>query len=596
MMTDINIAIVGHVSVGKTTILNALFRDKYGEVSMKRTTAGINYFRLVPRLSREESLDENGIISAGDAAYNTKSAETVLNEITADNKDFRNSNKIHEKVFEIELDEPLCKMREDANLVVVDVPGINEAGAGSKYRNFVEEKWHTFDVVVVVMDGKQGVNTEEQIKMLQFVKDNQENKREIPLIILLNKVDDPDDGEQSTLVEESRKELERLFSLQNNARVLDHMLQASPKRRRTNSKFPPVLIPTSAMHAYFYRTASLMTLDQFKKFDKDLIEMIGREEVGKFKWKTLNQDERYQAVHRVVSEEEQYKERLEATNFDKFLGALRYAIGDEHAQLQTIKDQLAVSLKNLSPDRGLANKFKSIYEKAEVLGMSSASLCDHFWSNFEKLETQAFADFECPLSVSVLSEPMNELKIFYEVARNASLLENQERALERMRNLVRHPLSRVFEYAPQSEEGEIIPDMPPPKWEDLSPFDWKSLCNSFLLLSYSRTFCQTFGREKILLETFASTLDVSSSNCGLNLDAYHRAHRSSGRRKSHQNQRGEVEIDKVFPFNANQNSELWPVNNHLLPVFRLPIPATLSDPMHWGHLAWLYCELVESQK
>jgi GTPase Era involved in 16S rRNA processing len=95
---------------------------------------------------------------------------------------------------------------------VVDIPGINEAGAGSKYRNFVAQKWHTFDVVVLVMDGKQGVNTEEQIKMLQFVKENQEKRREIPLIILLNKVDDPDDSEQSVLVEESRKELERLFS------------------------------------------------------------------------------------------------------------------------------------------------------------------------------------------------------------------------------------------------------------------------------------------------------------------------------------------------------------------------------------------------
>jgi GTPase SAR1 family protein len=34
------------VSAGKTTLLNALLRDKYGEVSMKRTTAGINLFRL----------------------------------------------------------------------------------------------------------------------------------------------------------------------------------------------------------------------------------------------------------------------------------------------------------------------------------------------------------------------------------------------------------------------------------------------------------------------------------------------------------------------------------------------------------------------
>ncbi len=192
-------------------------------------------------------------------------------------------------------------------------------------------------------------------------------------------------------MEESRKELGRLFSLRNNLRVLEEMLQPSPtKRSRSSGKFPPVLIPTSAMHAYFYRTASLMNLDQFKKFDKDLIEMIGREEVGKFKLKTLNQDERYEAVHRVVSEDAQYKERLEATNFDKFLGALRYAIGNEQDQMATIKDQLSVALKHLSPQRGLANQFTSIYENSEILGMASARFCDNFWSNYEKLEQLSY--------------------------------------------------------------------------------------------------------------------------------------------------------------------------------------------------------------
>jgi hypothetical protein len=43
--------------------------------------------------------------------------------------------------------------------VVVDIPGINEAGSCDKYMKYVKEKWATFDCVVVVMDGKQGVNS-----------------------------------------------------------------------------------------------------------------------------------------------------------------------------------------------------------------------------------------------------------------------------------------------------------------------------------------------------------------------------------------------------------------------------------------------------
>lgn len=43
----IRIALVDHVSVGKTTLLNALLQDKVTEVSsLRRTTAAVNYFCL----------------------------------------------------------------------------------------------------------------------------------------------------------------------------------------------------------------------------------------------------------------------------------------------------------------------------------------------------------------------------------------------------------------------------------------------------------------------------------------------------------------------------------------------------------------------
>jgi hypothetical protein len=65
--------------------------------------------------------------------------------------------------------------------------------------------------------------------------------------------------------------------------------------------------------------------------------------------------------------------------FDKFLGALRYAIGNEQDQMATINDQLSVALKYLSPQRGLANQLTSNYEKAEILGMASARFFDNFF-------------------------------------------------------------------------------------------------------------------------------------------------------------------------------------------------------------------------
>ncbi|GAX16056.1 hypothetical protein FisN_20Hh269 [Fistulifera solaris] len=611
--TDIQVALIGHVSVGKTTVLNALFRDKFGEVSMKRTTAGINYFRIIPKQKNASkkpngaktakgSVDEIGKQWVDIASYDTKSAGAILKEITADNMAFRNSSAIHERFFDIELDEPLCDMRKDADLVVVDVPGINEASAGSKYRDFVEKKWDTFDVVVLVMDGKQGVNTEEQLKLLQFVKNNQETKRRVSLIILLNKVDDPDDEEQSVLVDESRKEAEKQFNC-----TLGKLLHNTQKSAKSKSSiFTPVLIPTSAMHAYFYCTASLMTFDQFKKFDKDLIEKIGREEVGKFKWKTLSEDKKYQAVYEAVSEEGQYKERLEATNFDKFLEALRDFIGDESAQLKILQEQVRVSLKNLSPKEGLADQFESAYEKSKVVCMPATDLSNHFWVKYNDLEQRVIKDFVGPASICILSEAMNELKSFYDIAHRASWEEDQQKALERMKGLVRHPLLPLLEKATacknQMQEGAFTSKSPPIQWTHLSPLDWHTICSSFLLLSFNKTFCTTFGYEKMLVEMVKDRLSLSSLSftycCS---KVTWEGQESNGIRNGGYTRCGSCGSQhykkqaNIFAFDLNSNSELRPINKDVYAsAFTQQIPTTISDPKHWGHLAWVYCEVVES--
>jgi GTPase SAR1 family protein len=43
---DIKVALIGYISVGKTTVLNALLRDKYGEVAMGRATASVNHYAV----------------------------------------------------------------------------------------------------------------------------------------------------------------------------------------------------------------------------------------------------------------------------------------------------------------------------------------------------------------------------------------------------------------------------------------------------------------------------------------------------------------------------------------------------------------------
>lgn len=157
---EIKLGLMGHVSVGKTTGLNALFQGKFSEVGMKRTTAGINFFRVSsiakrakrpntsPGIEDDATMDWQDI----DDESGFREAKKTLKAIANDNARLRTTNELQERTFEIELDEPLLEdMHDDTNLVIVDIPGVNEAGTRKLYRDYVERTWDSYDAIIVVM-------------------------------------------------------------------------------------------------------------------------------------------------------------------------------------------------------------------------------------------------------------------------------------------------------------------------------------------------------------------------------------------------------------------------------------------------------------
>eukprot|EP00977_Amphora_coffeiformis_P019017 scaffold6856_cov156-Amphora_coffeaeformis.AAC.10 len=241
---EIRVALIGYVSVGKTTVLNALFAAKYGQVAMKRTTAVVNNFRV-------SSPDQGGVTAAAGNRKDDKereavkwattvdtprSASSTLEETIRDNEAHRNSETIVEKTYDIVLNEPLHDMRRDTKLVIVDIPGINEAGTSSKYKDYVNEHWHSFDVAVVVVDGRQGVNTEEQLDLIKLIQENTKTRKDIPSILLLNKIDDPYDSDQKILIEEFRRYTERVFSVSDRKRSLKKMIDEREEREEEKAK------------------------------------------------------------------------------------------------------------------------------------------------------------------------------------------------------------------------------------------------------------------------------------------------------------------------------------------------------------------------
>jgi GTPase SAR1 family protein len=240
---EIKIALLGYVSVGKTTVLNALLKDKFSEVSMRRTTASVNYFRI--HTTAPTASDSTAATPTATIDELLFSPTETLGVITKDNAKLRDSgtflhcNKgvVHEKTFDVEIDEPFInEMRADTQLVLVDIPGLNEADTKDIYRDNVTNKlWSTFDCVIVVMDVSQDLNTEKQVQLLELVKQNCMEKKNIPILVVCNKVDDPDNVELMELVSEVRVKVELIFSNNQHVRFAFG----------SESQFPPASVATS---------------------------------------------------------------------------------------------------------------------------------------------------------------------------------------------------------------------------------------------------------------------------------------------------------------------------------------------------------------
>jgi small GTP-binding protein len=511
---DINVAIIGNVSAGKSTLLNALLRAKYSEVSMKRTTAGVNYFRLHHTPSDPtKSPDATQWAATSD---DPRSPTSTLKEITQDNAILRSADEISEKYFDVELPEKLFDMHPDVRLVLVDIPGINEARMGSKYKDYLSAKWCHFDCVLVVMDAKQGVNTDDQLELLKFVKQNQ-TKRLQPVVILCNKVDDPDDEELAELVNEARREVEQIFNVTDRAGALRHMLEgkAFPSR-----PVLPVFMPISASQAYFHQTVSLLSFEQFCTFDdKGLVEKYGRDNIGRHRWNTLSEDEKLRAVFDIVSNSDRRQEGLAMSNFDKFLRVLSFCVSgmDTNNQVGIVVDRLNSSVRQV---RFLQDNF---VHQIESLHVDIKDLCTAYPSRFPLSRTfdvlKSLLQYQIaenlpkaiqaltlgPEGITQVSHAMSKLESCARFAARENCLHDElQKILHTMIETVHIMLSIASQkYLETKMFRSPTEEQPSCPWSTLHPGDWYKLFHMLLLAGSDRLFCEFFSREKVQLEAHA---------------------------------------------------------------------------------------------
>jgi GTP-binding protein EngB required for normal cell division len=211
---EIKVAFCGNVNAGKSTLVNALLQQKYSEVSMDRTTLGVNSFRIFSNKDKvvNDADDFDSVSSSGtkerDEEVGTTwsvlpeklhTAKETYQTIADVNSTLRGTSKIEESIFDIEVPEPICDMREDTQLVIVDLPGFPVEECNLVYK-YLSSNWDSFDCVVVVLDIAESINN--QLELIRFVVDLLKGSKEIPVIFACNKVDSPYDPELNSKLEE----------------------------------------------------------------------------------------------------------------------------------------------------------------------------------------------------------------------------------------------------------------------------------------------------------------------------------------------------------------------------------------------------------
>ncbi|KAL7563557.1 hypothetical protein ACA910_002224 [Epithemia clementina (nom. ined.)] len=488
---EIRVALIGYVSVGKTMILNALLKDKYSEVSMQRATAGVNHFRIS---YKSGTTHQHEVLS---------SARATLEETTSDNQKLRNCDYVEQKTFDIELDEPLFEMRPDTKLVIIDVPGINEAGVSKKYKDYVSNHWHTFDCVVVVLDGRQGVNTDEQVDLLTLAQRECQKVKNLRLIVLLNKVDDPDDEEQQVLVKEATQAIERMFKVSDQEGLLKQIVSGKANKNTTTNKNTmtsapsPIVIPISAVYAFVYRAAASLDLERFKaKIDINLIEKLGKEAYGR-RWKKFAPQDKLKKAFEVIQDDDQYEDGLEQSRFTHFLKALSFCVGGAGTQKRLIEEQIKVHTRRLRTTMDFVAELKSIYDKSQKLedqkSIHAGDLAiKRFMQLFKQSYCAALTKFEKdgPKQVGQLAKPIADLVAFCDLLKHMDRFDTAQAS--KIVNMGKQLVLKQVEAVLSMEE----------KWKDnkLTSFDAILICGAMLGPARKEFFDEHFGLARVLLE------------------------------------------------------------------------------------------------
>lgn len=362
----INIATIGTVSSGKSTLLNSLLLDEFSSMDISRNT-------MIPQIYHE--LENN-------KSKNIKNAKQINLEISEKNdlikKKTNNPNydisvdmkPMEFYIHKLKLD--ICQ--KDIYLSFYDIPGLNDNKNHKQYYDYVKTNFDNFDIVIYLIDLSNGLNTKDEIELLKLVfkYSMEKNKYVIPII---NKSDDMTMSDKNFICntkfynnyENILKEINNYKKIYPNIKIQD-----------------PILY--SARESYIYRM--LLKNPNFE-LSESLNDIIGFNDMGK-KYYTLSNQERNIKIKEIVKDKEFLNTMIKLSGFGNFYDMLKNILS-ENNQRELCEKKLLLKFEQLENNINInTENIIDIFDQFTHIVNANDKLNQIFVDQIEKINKDKF--------------------------------------------------------------------------------------------------------------------------------------------------------------------------------------------------------------
>ena len=292
---EFNIAIIGTISSGKSTLLNAIFGKTYSEMKIRRTT-------MIPSQYKLADIDELQL----DVIQETNNK---LNEKYAGDKLW---DGIELPVFHVPSPYKFSKMSKYLDIGIYDIPGLNDQKTKDIYYKWVRENTQNFDIIYLLYDINSGLNTSDELELLQLVCGMMSANKRIKTIILGNKCDSlvlMSDG-TFKMEDEHRDIFEKQMIPTITSQMETHKIDIERYK----------VIPFCSRMIYIYRTLNNLSLkekmniisilknaDNFDELNKlgylnfKHLEEIMINDLGKLKWNRMPNEKKVKLLEKMLA-------------------------------------------------------------------------------------------------------------------------------------------------------------------------------------------------------------------------------------------------------------------------------------------------------